>query len=132
VSEQNVEIVRRAFEAFNQRGLEGLLEFADPRIEWSTTGIFLEAGTYRGHEGIRRYLGAMMEEFDDVRTESVEFIDGGDVVVVPSRFSGRGKRSGAPVDLEITFVYTVEDGQLVRVRNFQDKADALRATGLPE
>ena len=74
----------------------------------------------------------MMEEFDDVRTESVEFIDGGDVVVVPSRFSGRGKRSGAPVDLGITFVYTVEDGQIVRVRNFQDKADALRATGLPE
>jgi ketosteroid isomerase-like protein len=54
MSRENVEIIRRAVAAYNERGLEGLREFAHPDIEWTTTGIFLEAGTYRGHDGIRQ------------------------------------------------------------------------------
>jgi ketosteroid isomerase-like protein len=50
VSQENVEIARRAMAEFNERGLPGLLEFADPEIEWTTTGRYVEAGTYRGYD----------------------------------------------------------------------------------
>jgi ketosteroid isomerase-like protein len=73
VSQENVEIVRRAFDAFEHDGVAGLLRHFDPRIEWTTTGAFPEASTYRGHEGVRRYLGAMLNEFDDLRNEPEEF-----------------------------------------------------------
>lgn len=131
MSRENVEVVRRATAGFNERGLDGLLEFADPEIEWTTTGRYVEAGTYRGHDGIRKYLGTMMAEFEQVRVEPEELIDAGDHVVVPGRVLGRGKRSGAPVDLAMTIVYTVRDGRIVRARNFESRADALRASGLP-
>jgi ketosteroid isomerase-like protein len=74
----------------------------------------------------------MIAEFDDVRAEADEFVDAGDHVVVPGRFSARGKRSGAPVDLTITFVYTVRGGKIARMPNFQEKAEALRAAGRTE
>jgi ketosteroid isomerase-like protein len=132
MSHDNVEVVRRAIDGFNERGLPALLELADPEIEWTTTGRYVEAGTYHGHEGIRRYLGAVLGEFDDARTDADEYIDAGDDVVVPSRFSGRGKRSGAQVELAMTIVYTVRDGRIVRARNFEDRTEALRAAGLVE
>jgi ketosteroid isomerase-like protein len=77
VSQENVEIARRAMAEFNERGLPGLLEFADPEIEWTTTGRYVEAGTYRGYDGIRQYLGAVLAEFDDARTDADEYIDRG-------------------------------------------------------
>jgi ketosteroid isomerase-like protein len=132
MSRENVEVVRRAVDGFNRRGLDALLELADPEIEWTTTGRYVEAGTYRGHEGVRQYLGAALAEFDDARTDADEYIDAGDHVVVASRFSGTGKRSGIPVELEMTIVYTIRDGKIVRARNFEDKAEALRAAGLTE
>jgi uncharacterized protein len=132
MSQEGVEVVQRATAEFNQRGLDGLLEFADPEIEWTTTGRYVEAGTYRGHDGIRKYLGTMMAEFEHMRVEPHEVIDAGDDVVVRGRVLGRGKRSGAPVDLAMTVVYTVRDGRIVRARNFEDRADALRAAGLLE
>jgi ketosteroid isomerase-like protein len=130
VSGENVEIVAGTMEAFNQRGVQGLLDFADPEIEWTTTGLYLEAGTYRGAAGIRRYIGALIEEFENARIGPHELIDAGNSVIAPARFTGRGKRSGAAVELTLTSVYTVEEGKIIRVRNFDNKGDALRAVGL--
>ena len=99
MSQENVEIVRRAFAGSQEDGLEGLMLYLDPEIEWTTTGAFVEAATYRGHAGVRRYLGSMEEEFEDLSNRPEELIDAGDRVFVRSRISGRGKRSGAPAEL---------------------------------
>ena len=99
MSEENVGIVRRFIGAFNRGGVEAALPFLDPEIEWNTTGIFVEPGTYRGHEGVVRYLGDVAAEFEDVHTEPEQLIDAGEQVVVPVRISGRGRQSGAAVDL---------------------------------
>jgi ketosteroid isomerase-like protein len=67
MSQENVELVRRAFDAYEREGLDGLMCYLDPQVEWITTDAFLEAATYRGHEGVRRYLGAVIDEFDELR-----------------------------------------------------------------
>ena len=132
MSEENVEVVRRAFDAYHREGLDGMLRYLDPEIEWTTTGAFLEAATYRGHEGVRRYLGAMIDEFDDLRNTPEEFIDAGEQVVVTTRASGRGRLSGAPVELPMAAVSLVKDGRIIRIRNYREKAEALKAAGLSE
>jgi ketosteroid isomerase-like protein len=130
VSRENVEVARRAFDAFNEGGVEGLLGFIDPGIEWTTTGLFVEAGTYRGHDGVRRYLGGLAAEFKDFRNDPRELIDAGEVVVAPARVSAIGLRSGAPVELELTMVLTVENARIVRIQNFEDREKALRFAGV--
>ena len=103
MSEENVEIVRRAVEAFEREGLDGSLRHYDPEIEWSTTeGASIEAATYRGHEGVRRYFGHLDDEFDDLRFEVQELIEAGDQVILTVRAGGRGKTSGAPVELTMS------------------------------
>jgi uncharacterized protein len=132
MSQENVEIVRAFINAFNRGGVEAALPFLDPEIEWNTTGIFVEPGTYRGHEGVLRYLGDLAAEFDDVHTEPEELIDADERVVVPVRVSGRGRQSGAAVDLSLTMVVVLRDGMIVHIRNYPVKADALEAAGLSE
>ena len=101
MSREDMEIVRRIFEVFARDGFEGLLRHLDPEIEWTTTGSYIDRATYRGHDGVRRYLGSMLDEFEDFRIEPVEFIDAGEQVIVITRVSGRGKRSRAPVELTL-------------------------------
>jgi ketosteroid isomerase-like protein len=133
MTQENVEIVRRAFAAASEgSGVEELMPYLDPGIEWTTTGAFLEPATYRGHEGVRHYFGLMENEFEDLRNEAEELIAAGEQVVVCSRVSGRGRRSGARVELLLHSVGSVRDGKIVRVRNYPSKAEALEAAGLEE
>ena len=132
MSEENVEIVRRAVEMDRREGPDGYLRYFDPEIEWTTTGAWIEQATYRGHEGVRRYLGSFEAEIEDLRSEPVELIDAGDQVIGSVRISGRGKASSAPVELTLISVVTLRDGLAYRIRNYPTKAEALEAAGLPE
>jgi ketosteroid isomerase-like protein len=132
MSQENVEIVRRSVEAYSREGLDGYLRYLDPEIEWTSTGDYVERATYRGHAGVRRYLGSIEAEFDDLRVEPVELIDAGDQVVSSVRISGRGKASGAPVALTLISVGSLRNGVAHRIRNYPDMAEALEAAGLEE
>ena len=78
MSQENVETVRRSIEAYEGDGLDGYLRYFHPEVEWTSTGAYIEAATYRGHAGVRRYLGSMEEEFEDLRIEPLELIDAGE------------------------------------------------------
>jgi uncharacterized protein len=132
MSRENVDAVRRALEAYGREGLDGYLRYLDPEIEWTSTGEWIERATYRGHEGVRRYLGSIEAEFEDLRVEPVELIDAGDQVISSVRISGRGKSSGAPVELTLISVGSMRDGMAYRLRNYPDMAEALEAAGLEE
>ena len=81
---------------------------------------------------MRQYLSALLGEFEEVHVETTELIDAGDQVLISLRLSGRGKRSGAPVELTMTQVSTGRDGLALRIRNYPTKAEALEAAGLSE
>jgi ketosteroid isomerase-like protein len=132
MSQENVEVVRRALEAYGREGLDGSLRYYHPEVELTSTAGYIEPATYCGHEGLRRYLGSMEEEFEDLRIEPVELIDAGEQVISSVRISGRGKASGAPVALTLISVGSLRDGMVYRVRNYPDMAAALEAAGLRE
>ena len=131
MSQENVEIVRRLWEAWERRDTEAVLVHYDPAIVWEggETGL---GGSYRGHEGVRQYFREWLDTFEGYDSKAETFIDAGDKVVVGSRVRGRGKASGVEVGMPGWQVYEVRDGLVIRVDFFQTEAEALEAVGLSE
>jgi ketosteroid isomerase-like protein len=138
VSQENVEIVRRAFEAFNRGGPEALISggFWSPEIVWDTTPSGIPGlGVYRGYDEVR---SAFEDDwfkafpFEEWEIEVEDLIDHGDQVVVISRQRGRGASSGVAAELEQAHVFTLRDGKVVRFDSYLDREKALEATGLSE
>jgi hypothetical protein len=133
VSRENVEVVRRAIDAFNRGELEALAEvvdFYDPEIEYHEDPGFLEAGVYRGPGALAAHWRQFLDAFEDYRFEIEELLDAGDDVVVLTHQLGRGKGSGIEVDMRNAWVFTLRDGKLARIRPYADRAEALAAAGL--
>ena len=132
MSEQNVEVVRRAGAAWQSGGPDAMLEFLDPEIEWRVRLDLPDAGTYRGHAEVRQLFGRFEEVLEKMRYEPLEFIDAGELVVMPLHWWGRGRLSGAEVAERQgeTWVFTVRDGRITAVHEYRRKEDALEAAGL--
>jgi ketosteroid isomerase-like protein len=131
MSKENIEIVRRAWEAWERGDWDPLNAFYDPAVVWDASTLRGPiAGVYHGHEGVRRYFQDWLESFEAHRARAEEFIDAGDnVVVVGLRLSGRGKESGVQVDMPRWNLYRIRDGLAFRVELFETKAEALEAAG---
>jgi ketosteroid isomerase-like protein len=128
MSEENVEIVRRAYEAFARGGGKALLDFLDPQVEWDVRSDLPDSDTYRGHEGMLRLFDTFDEVLDESWYEPQELIDAGDQVVVVLRWGGRGKTSGAVFEeRDETWIFTVRDGKVIRVKEYATKGEALEA-----
>jgi ketosteroid isomerase-like protein len=131
MSEENVEIVRRAIEAWNQRDLPTMraLWRSDAEVDWSRSVGPLQ-GVYQGR-ALKTVSSEFWSTFEEVELETHGFRQAGSNVVVPNTAHLRG-REGIEVTARSTFVYTVEKGQITRLRMFQAQADALEAAGLSE
>jgi ketosteroid isomerase-like protein len=128
MSQENVELLRRAWETVNRRDESGF-DYLDPDIQIEVSSeIVPDAGTYRGHEGYRAMMRQWFEAWEDVRYEPTEFMDGGgDLVIVVANMHMRARKTGLEMDsVPWFFVYTVRDGRITRIRQVPDRAAAFR------
>lgn len=132
MSRESVEVLRRCYEAWNRGDWDEVLAFAHPEIEWHTPREDPDWGSFRGHDGLRRFWTEWAEAVGRLRFEPEEFIDAGDHVVVVTRRRGRGIQSGLEIEDRVIQVVTMRDGMGTRVREFYDRAEALAAAGLSE
>jgi ketosteroid isomerase-like protein len=137
VSEENVELVRRAHEAFSHPDrdafdIDALYRYADPDlvVDWSRSEG-LEAGIYRGEAAGRRFWSTFSDAFDRVLVEPLEYIAQGDSVVVPHELRAWG-RSGVKVDARSVVVFRVRDGRIIEMRLYREKTEALKSVGLEQ
>jgi uncharacterized protein len=131
-SQERIEVVRRAIDAFNNRDLDAVMRELGPEaeVDWSRSrGV--EAGIYRGYDACRGFWSTFLDTFDRVTVAPDEFIDSGDHVVVPNRALARG-RGGIEVAARSAAVVTLRDGRIVAWRLYQERAEALEAVGLRE
>jgi ketosteroid isomerase-like protein len=129
---ENVETLRRGFDAFNRGDLDEWLSGFAPVAELHTTGRFPDRGVYRGRQGLERYWAEIHEAAEEMSITVTDMRAIGDKVFVAVTARGRGKRSGVPVEGPIWFVSTFRDGLVVRTENYADPEEALEAAGLSE
>jgi ketosteroid isomerase-like protein len=133
MSQENVEMAKRCFDAFDQRDLDELAKTITADYEW--VGAFLgvvEGGSYRGLEGMARYFSEAEETWKYFSVSGEEFRDLGDRVLVVGRMEGRGRSSGVELDTAYTMLVEFREGKVARSRAYLDHAEALRAAGLVE
>jgi ketosteroid isomerase-like protein len=131
MSQENVEVVRRMWDAFLSEDPVSGLSFCDPDIKWDGTN--LPDGTIaRGREAIVEHAMRWAEQWEDWRTEPERFIDaGGDQVILVFRETGRSE-SGLQMDERHAELYRLRDGLVVYRKGFSDPDEALQAVGLSE
>jgi uncharacterized protein len=127
VKADDLDTVRRAYDAFARGDLAVLQELLSADIEWRTTPDVPFLGNYRGIDQFLAALNEWTEPFDELTTTVEEIIDAGDCAIVRHRMRGRGTDSGAEVDLVLWQVVTVANGQLTRMHDFQTREEAFAA-----
>ena len=130
MSQENVEIVRRVWETWERGDLTGWLDLVSDDLVTRRPG--LDNATYHGKEGFLEQASEWNEGFTEWSVAAQKFIDAGDQVVVQNHQTGRGEASGAPIEMDVWFVHTVDDGKVVQVDMYLDEREALEAVGLRE
>jgi len=133
MSEENVEIVRNAFEAFTRQDWKRAAELIDHNVEMhGTVGGLEEGRVARGlPEILASFEASDLEAWEERRLEPQQFLHIDDLVVVLMHEYRRGKGSGIEVETDTAVVLTVRDGRIVSIQGYVDPAAAFEAAGLP-
>jgi ketosteroid isomerase-like protein len=129
MSEENVEVVRRAYKVFDT-DLDALLRLLDPAIEWISPSDAIEPGVRRGHKGVRNAFAATAMAWAEPTHTPEDFIDANDKVLVKVTFRGHGRGSGMDAERTEFHIWTVGGGTIVRFQWFYQRREALEAAGL--
>jgi ketosteroid isomerase-like protein len=117
MSQEDLELVRQAWEAWERGDMKAILAFYDQDIVWDFSrayGNVILSDEYHGHDGVRRFFREWPGAFDGYYAHAEEFIDaGGGSVLVRVRQGGRGNESGIEIDMPYWQVYRVRDGRAV-------------------
>jgi ketosteroid isomerase-like protein len=133
MSQENVKLVRRLLEVYNERSFGENTELIDPEMIWDFSRAELPDGSsYTGHSEFLSFIEAWEEGFDSEHMEAREILDAGDRVVVTVNHRGRGMTSGIEIDQTVAMVWTLRDGRAVRMALFPTREEALEAAGLTE
>ena len=128
MSEENVETVRRAWQAYMRRDNEAALAFYHPEAELRHP---LDGSLYQGLDGVRAFFSDWHAAWSELLANDVEeLIDAGNEVIAVMRIRARGRSSGVVVERREWDVWTLRDGKLWRLRIYATEADALEAAGL--
>src|SRR3954466_15499745 len=132
MSQENVEIALRIFDAYTRRDFDAALALMDPEVEAHNPPEVPEAAIHRGREAVRRDWEQTLELFDDFSVELEEYFDAGDDLLVYLRYRGRSRGSRAEVVAPMSHVWTFRNGKVIRFRQFLNRAEARAAVGLSE
>jgi uncharacterized protein len=128
VSRENLEIVQRAVDAFNDRGVEGVITYIHPEFEATTPpNLASEPDTYRGHDGVRRWFDSFYEVMDEIRWDPHGFHEVGETVVVEFTLRARGKTTGLDFGQNAVMVWRFRDDKAIRIELFETLDEAVAA-----
>jgi ketosteroid isomerase-like protein len=133
MSQENVEVVRKALDSASRGDLDGFSGALDPAVEWTPVKGDPDYEVHSGIEAVRAWLESWAEAFPDLSWGAERILDaGGDRVAAIVQFTGSGTASGAKVEHRYGTVFTVRGGKIVSVREYASLRKALEAVGLSE
>jgi ketosteroid isomerase-like protein len=114
MSQENVEIVRRLFVAFNRQHAGAVGELWTSDAEWAPAyigGGLLEGAVFRGRKGVVEFVQLQSETWESVVAEPVEIRDFGEQVLAEVRLRAVGRASGTPVERVTWNVFELRNGK---------------------
>jgi ketosteroid isomerase-like protein len=129
---ENVELVRRTYEAAYQGDYDALVSYFHPEIEFHAYPRSPGVGVYHGKQALREYIENVWEHFERARIEVEELLDAGDQVVAVTTLHVVPKRGQQEMTFQIVEVFTIRDGFLAERRSYSTRDEALEAVGLSE
>ena len=133
MSEENVQVIERAYQAWHRAGLDAFMEYWAEDTRWrSIQGAPDDRGPMHGRAVVRAFIEDWLDTFDDFRVELVELIDAGDQQVVATlSYSGRTKHGEVKVPgIPFAAAFVVTDGRIVDGGEYETLEEALQAAGL--
>ena len=136
MSQENLEIVRKVFDAVERRDSAAALALYDADFEWDFSrvnfGDVAGSGVHRGREALPRVYHEWREAWASYEEKLEELIDAGESVISVLTGRGLGRASGAEVEMTVAGVWAVRNGRVVRSVWFPTRDEALEAVGLSE
>src|SRR4051794_24831101 len=132
MSNGNEDFIRSAYDRFNGG------EKVPPDDLWHADGEYVNStddpdpAIHRGIEAVRKQFKSWVDTYPDLRVEPVELLVSDNRVFAWTHWTGHAAASGAPVEMEMAQVWTVEDGKIRRGEEYFDRSEALEAAGLSE
>jgi ketosteroid isomerase-like protein len=134
MSGENVEVVERGWEAWLRGDLDALAEFWDPEVVWDVSHFRdWPEPAYLGIDGVKRFITEWLEVWDDYEVGVDETLAAPDGRVISLAWQrGKGRQSGLEMDVESALIFTLRDGKVTRIENYDNRETALEAAGLRE
>jgi ketosteroid isomerase-like protein len=134
-SSDNVALIRRGLDAFSRGAFDESMADIHEDIEWYVAfrlpDLPADKDVYRGHDEVRELWSAFSGGWESLTATLEDVVaERDDLVIVRVHWVGRGEASGVEVDRTIFYVFEIADGKLLRLRPFDDEAEALQAAGL--
>ena len=129
MSKENVEIVKKLFEAVERRDREGVFAAYDPEITIREAENLPYGGEFHGFEGAMEHALGYRAVWDAWQSKTEQelnptFLDAGDYVVVLWR--QRAVSGDKKFDSSAASVYKLRDGKIIESEMFQDTAAVLQ------
>jgi ketosteroid isomerase-like protein len=133
MSQDNIELHRRAYEAFNARDIERFITYFDPRIEWHSVMTVPGGAVYHGHEGVRRWLADLQDAWgDELMVQAEAYFDLAEHTLSFAVMHGRGRQSGVEAAMPMTHLLRWRDGLGVYFKAYAGREEALSDLGVTE
>ena len=132
MSQENVEVVRRMYEAWASGDFHAGADDLDPHVVFVVRPGIAEFGVFSGPAGVKTYMRRILESFERLTIEATHLRAVGDTVVARVFQQGKGRATGIEVDDRYFQLFTFRGGRVVRMDVVRDEAEALEAVGLSE
>jgi ketosteroid isomerase-like protein len=130
MSQENIDRVKRGFEAFTRGDLDTAFEFIDPSFEINDRVVPEANPSERGPDALIANVRLVWDAFGEVAWEPREIVDRDDLILVRVHMSAKGHHTSLPIEEDVGHVYTMRDGKAVRLDIFRTWDSALEAAGL--
>ena len=127
MADDDLALLRNAYEALNRGDVAGAMAVVDEDAEWHEHSDLPEAGSYVGRDTIREFLEHFLESWQEFHQETEELIPAQQRVLIFLHLLARGKGSGIPVETRYAHLWTMREGRGVRIDAYYDRNEALEA-----
>ena len=124
MSQQDVDTIKGAYDAFARQDIEGVMAAFDDSIDWDVPDSVPWGGHYRGKEEVGGFFAKLPEYVDELNVEPQEYIDAGDKVIATGRH--HGNIGGESFETRFAMVWTMSSGKAVAFKEYSDMTPLAR------